>query len=93
MTNASPESKAQRVNRRVESVDAVLLDELQKRNESGHWRFAAHLEYPDGWDFVVRDLRSDRGERHLLWVALDTGEAELRAEARGLLSSSVVGPP
>jgi hypothetical protein len=57
MTSASPESKAQRANRRVESVDAVLLDELQKRNKSGHRRVVAHLEYPDGWDFVVRDLR------------------------------------
>jgi hypothetical protein len=74
------------VNKRIQSIDTILLDELQIHNESGHWRFVPHLEYPDGWDFVVRDLRSDRGERHLLWVDLDTTEAELRAEARGLLS-------
>jgi hypothetical protein len=73
MTHASPESKPQRANRRAHSVDAVLLDE--KRNEGGNWRLVPHLEYPDGWDFVVRDLRSDRGERHLLWLNLDTGEA------------------
>jgi hypothetical protein len=75
------------VNERIQNVEAILLDELLKRNESGNWWFVPHLEYPDGWDFVVRDLRSDHGDRHLLWVDLETGEVELRAEARALLST------